>query len=248
MPLKNRQLQGVIIESDAATADHLETILASSCPSVFTAARFNSIDSALNWLTSHQPDLIFTNTRVGGDSAFRLSDHPNISARVIYTSENEQDAFKAFQHQGSGYLLHPVKPDELTQVLNRLSLQGSYENRSSSSGICYQRRFLVRSGNELKPLTDSAIAYLFVQGRHIVIVDMDGTQYLFDQTLESIESRLDPACFFRINRQIVLSYRAIQSLLPYSRGRLKVRTNPPFKDEMIVSIDRALSFKNWLSN
>lgn len=42
---------------------------------------------------------------------------------------------------------------------------------------------------------------------------------------------------------------AIQGMTAFSRGRVKLKLNPPADDEMetIVSIERASNFKKWLN-
>jgi DNA-binding LytR/AlgR family response regulator len=106
---------------------------------------------------------------------------------------------------------------------------------------------LVQSGKEILSIQADEIAYFYVQNRHLLITTMSEKTYLFDGKLEALETRLDPVQFFRINRQYIVSYAAIQKMYNYTRGRVKLITQPAAKEEMIVSIDRATDFKSWLN-
>jgi two-component system response regulator LytT len=149
------------------------------------------------------------------------------------------------------YLLKPIDADELNNALNKYEhlykdpaiyeLLGRISNR-------YQKRFLIQSGSTLDSIPDETIAYFYVEEKHLFICTLDGKKYLFDSTLESLENRLDPKLFFRINRQIIVSLHSIKKMHSHTRGRVQLETIPPFKEEMIVSIDRAPEFKIWLNH
>lgn len=59
-------------------------------------------------------------------------------------------------------------------------------------------------------------------------------------------SELNPARFFRVNRQYLVCTKAIVNVHVYPKSRLKLELNPPVKDLIFVSIDRVPEFKKWL--
>ena len=52
--------------------------------------------------------------------------------------------------------------------------------------------------------------------------------------------------FFRINRQYIARFEAIEAIHNYFKGKLKVDLRPAVKEEVLVSRDRAGLFKRWL--
>jgi DNA-binding LytR/AlgR family response regulator len=68
-----------------------------------------------------------------------------------------------------------------------------------------------------------------------------------DHNLDTLETMLDPQQFFRINRQFIISLRAIDEMKVYTKGRVTVRLKPEVKDVPVVSSERAADFKRWLA-
>jgi DNA-binding LytR/AlgR family response regulator len=67
-----------------------------------------------------------------------------------------------------------------------------------------------------------------------------------DHNLDALEQLLDPKDFFRINRQYLISLKAIEEMRTYTKARVLVKLNPPVKEQPVVSSERAADFKHWL--
>jgi len=53
--------------------------------------------------------------------------------------------------------------------------------------------------------------------------------------------------FFRVSRNFLINFSAIQDVIVYSSNRLKiVLTNRTEEDEILVSRERVSDFKNWM--
>ena len=72
--------------------------------------------------------------------------------------------------------------------------------------------------------------------------------YFMDQTLDELESVLDPSKFYRANRQFIVSFDAIKTVHKYHKGKLLVEVSPESKDEVVVSAEKATKFKQWLDS
>jgi DNA-binding LytR/AlgR family response regulator len=108
---------------------------------------------------------------------------------------------------------------------------------------------MVYIGNVMQTITANDIAYFKLQEkRYLFVVTNQQAQYMYDSSLELLESRLNPDDFFRINRQFIVSKKNILQLKQLDRGRFMVVTNPASKDDLIVSIGRSKSFKTWFNN
>ena len=67
------------------------------------------------------------------------------------------------------------------------------------------------------------------------------------RSLDRLEKQLDPARFFRLNRQVIVGFESIKELIAYSKSRVKVMVEPPFGEDAIVSSERSAEFKRWLA-
>jgi DNA-binding LytR/AlgR family response regulator len=75
---------------------------------------------------------------------------------------------------------------------------------------------------------------------------MEGRNYPLDHALDTLEELLDPAVFFRINRQYLVNYHAIDKISVLSRSRVAIHTKPPTEEPLMVSTARTHQFRLWL--
>ncbi|RZK62044.1 MAG: LytTR family transcriptional regulator, partial [Hymenobacter sp.] len=111
----------------------------------------------------------------------------------------------------------------------------------------HKARFLVRQGETLLPLPTADVAWF--QSRHdtTTLATHDGRRFVVDYTLEQLEALLDPALFFRLNRQVLAQLPAVRRLVPHLGGKLLVELAPAITGgEVLVSKEKAPAVKHWL--
>ena len=101
----------------------------------------------------------------------------------------------------------------------------------------------------MKSVTVGDVAYFMADGKYLVLFTRDGQNYILDQTISGIETKLNPAQFFKINRKFIISYNSIKEMVKYSNSRIKIVLTPapPVGIEAIVSSERIQEFKQWLN-
>ncbi len=110
----------------------------------------------------------------------------------------------------------------------------------------YKTRFLVRQGEQLLPLPVAEAAWFLSRNETVTLVATDGRRFVLDYTLEQLEGLLDPARFFRLNRQIIAQLPAVRRLHPHFGGKLLVELHPAPAEETLVSREKASAVKAWL--
>ena len=113
-------------------------------------------------------------------------------------------------------------------------------------GRPYKTRFLVRQGEQLLPLPVAEAAWFLSRNETVTLVATDGRRFVLDYTLEQLESLLDPAHFFRLNRQIIAQLSAVRRLHPHFNGKLLVALHPAPTEDVLVSREKAPAVKSWL--
>lgn len=111
----------------------------------------------------------------------------------------------------------------------------------------YQKRFLVTSGQKIKSIPTEQVAYFMTEGRYSKLVTKSNEKYLIDQSLEHLEQKIDPNLFYRVNRQALVSFNAIDQMIVWSKSRVKLALQPACESDIIVSIDKSSEFKRWLN-
>jgi DNA-binding LytR/AlgR family response regulator len=91
----------------------------------------------------------------------------------------------------------------------------------------------------------SEVAYMYVRERGVFLKKKDGMDYAVDYFLDDLEKQLDPAQFYRANRQFLVSRSSIKEIEPYFNGRLMLMVKPEAHTPVIVSKEKATHFKRW---
>lgn len=66
--------------------------------------------------------------------------------------------------------------------------------------------------------------------------------------MEDIENELDPAYFYRVNRQFIVHKDAIENIKYYFNGKLILNVLPIFKEQVVVSKAKSTAFKKWINS
>lgn len=111
----------------------------------------------------------------------------------------------------------------------------------------YKKYFVVHAGAKSRYIPVVEIAWFIVTQKVTFLTTVDGTQYLYNETLEQVKEVLDPEAFFQLNRQLVASRKSIHSYERTKTRKLKVELQPPHNDPVFVSKIKATSFLNWLN-
>lgn len=110
----------------------------------------------------------------------------------------------------------------------------------------YKEIMLVSKGSQNIPIQTSQIAYYFRDGDYNFLRTIDGEDFVINQTLDELQQSHRPQHFFRANRQLLVHVQACAQFDLLEYGKLQLHVNPPFKEALIVSRERATNFRNWI--
>ncbi|MCF0060467.1 LytTR family DNA-binding domain-containing protein [Dyadobacter chenwenxiniae] len=245
----------VIIEDEARTARQLERMLRKYDPNIKLSATLPSVKEAVSWFNeSPLPDLVFMDIHLEDGLAFRIFEQISLTVPIVFTTAYDEYMLKAFKVNSIDYLLKPVDYDELAASIEKFrnlrpeqpnmnSLFRLIEARQSAS---YRERFMITIGHKIWSIDVSNVAYFFSEEKATTLVTIDDKHYPVEYSLDQLLTMVDPNHFFRINRQFLVSRRAIQHIHVYSVGRLKVDLIQSPKQDVFVSMSRLSEFKDWL--
>lgn len=250
----------LLIEDEYPAAERLQRLLWQADPAAEVLGVVRSVATARQWfLDNPPPDLILSDIQLADGLSFEIFDQVGLTSPIIFTTSYDEYAIKAFRVRSVDYLLKPIKLLELRAALAKYhDLRAAFSPVAGSqrlerlldslplTGRPYKTRFLVASGPQLLPLDIGEVAYFCTRHELTTLVARDGRRFVLDYTLEQLDKLLDPALFFRANRQLVLHLSAVRRLHPYFNGKLKLDLHPETADEMLVSREKAAPFKAWL--
>ncbi len=245
----------LIVEDEAAAVKRMQKLLAEVDPAIRTIGITDTVAATVDWLeTNERPDLAFFDVQLADGESFAVFDRVPVECPVIFTTAYDEHALKAFKVSAVDYLLKPVKRDELAAAIGRvrrLATVRDHRAMAAPAGGSLPsapiKRFLIRYGDHLRVVEPADVAYFHSLQKNTFLRTREGRDLPLDESLDRLEKQLDPEKFFRINRQVLAHFQSIRELLAYSKSRVKVKFEPAYADDAIVSSERSAEFKRWLS-
>lgn len=245
----------LVIEDEAAAYMNIKNLLMQADPQIEIEAHFDTVVDSVTWLRSHaMPDLIFMDIQLADGSSFNIFECVTIEVPIIFTTAYDQFAIKAFEVNSIDYLLKPITADAIERALDKFRRLNPANIRRSINQIDemvwnkeYIKRVLIPYKDKILPVKTTAIAYFYNTGGETKVTTLDGQSYPISKSLDSLMMKLDPASFFRVNRQFILSKEVIESITIWFDSRLKVHVSLPTEEPIFISKNRAAEFKEWLA-
>lgn len=246
----------LIIEDEPASAQRLKKLAEEIDPEIIILEVLDSIASAVDWLRGHtEPDLILSDIQLADGLSFEIFKEITISCPVIFTTAYDQYAIQAFKVNSIDYLLKPIKKTELAVAIRKFKkIQPSspkidlalLTSMIGKEGNDYLKRLMIRIGQQIKVVEVKDIAYFYIEEKIVFAVSITKDRHPMDFSLDHLEKQLDPERFFRINRAFIISLESIQTMITYSKARIKIWLKPPCDLESITSTERSAEFREWL--
>lgn len=254
-------MRTIIIEDEYPAAERLQGLLKKVDPGLTVLEVLDSVSSAKSWLTNNLlPDLIFSDIQLSDGLSFEIYESVPVRCPIIFTTAYDEYAIKAFKVKSIDYLLKPIKEGELADALDKYysfhedftpakaqtQMESLLEILKPKPQENYRSRFLVKGHDQLIPVPVEEIAYFYTTQDIVYLIKRDGRRHAVDFKMEQLVEMLDPAQFYRLNRQYICQLSAIRSIHPFFNGRLKLALHPEPSEEVVVSREKAKSFRAWL--
>lgn len=110
-----------------------------------------------------------------------------------------------------------------------------------------KNRILTYLRDKLIAIDVENIAYIYTENSITSVICFDGKKYVSNSSLEELIQSLDNVLFFRANRQYIISINGVEEILRYGNSQLKIITKPVSETTIIISKNKASSFKKWLN-
>lgn len=178
----------------------------------------NNADEAKQLLESAEPDVLFLDIHLPGQNGFELLESLDEIPPVIFTTAYDEYAIKSFEYNAIDYLLKPIKQDRLEKALVKLNLNNDRDKKSFST----DRQVFVKDGDKCWFVKLSDIRMFESVGNYSRVYFEEGKP-LIHKSLNYLEKALDPAVFFRVNRQQIINLEHIGKLDSWFNGKLKIR-------------------------
>ena len=246
----------LLVEDEKPAAKKMARLLEQTAPDAELLTTTETVEETVNWLQEHQePDLILMDIHLDDGLCFEIFDTVKISSPVIFTTAYDEYAIRAFKVNSIDYLLKPVNEDDLQKALTKYRAihekynhgQAGYQHLLQELSPAYKSRFLLKIGSRYKSISVNHIKYVFSSEGNVFLQSIEGQAFALEFSLDQVQRLLDPAFFYRINRNCLIRIDAVEEMVSYSSSRLQLHITDEKPQEMfVVSRDRVPEFKRWM--
>lgn len=246
-----------IIEDEIPAQINLKRILKQNFDDVEFVGEADSVKSSVQWLKNpkNEADIIFMDVELSDGVCFEIFKKVDVTPKVIITTAYDNYAIKAFKVHSVDYLLKPIDSDELVAAVERC--KASTNDRGGADiyqrlfslpiNSTYKQRFVIKIGDRILIVKVEDIAYFMSRDKTTYLVNHEGKSYIVDQSLDMVETQLDPSQFFRISRACITHINSIKVVNRHFSGRLKITLEPKVDEDIFVSRIRTNDFMRWIN-
>lgn len=248
----------LIIEDEPLVAVSLINLVKELEPNAVIEGPLASVKDATEWLTKNAlPDLILSDIQLSDGISLDIFSNNKPSCPIIFTTAYNEYAIRAFKVNSIDYLLKPIEKTELENAFQKFYLmQSKFSNdtylqqmkelfTNFQQSKQFKERFAVHLGRSvtLVPVEDVA---LFVKEELIFLINRDGQKFITDyRSLDEVEELLNPAAFYRVNRQNLVHLPFIESYRGDNTGKITLKLRGIKATDLVVSKDKAADFRKW---
>ncbi len=240
-------MKAVIIDDERLARNELRRLLAKH-PEVEVVGEAADAGAARERVAALKPDLLFLDVQMPGDDGFALLEslEPPLP-QVIFTTAFDEFAAKAFDFNALDYLLKPVDPARLAAGLEKLKGRGGVGGVGEAgrpARLTPEDKVFVREGERCWFVELKSIRLMESEGNYTRL-HFDEVQPQLFRSLNAMEERLDPKCFFRANRRQIVNLSWVDRIEPWFSGGLLVHLKGGLKVEL--SRRQAQAFRERMS-
>lgn len=214
------------------------------------------VSEAVAFLRTHPaPDLILSDIELLDGNVFSLFGQVAVSSPVVFVTAYDSFLVEAFAQNGIGYVLKPVQYAAFAAALQKFErLRQAFQGPALAALAAayaapaphYKQRLLSKARTGLYMVEVADIAYIQLRNGIAHAVDGQGRALPLSDSLSQLETQLDPALFFRLNRAEMVRLGAIERLEPYFNDTLVVHLRG-LPTTLTSSTHRTPELRKWLA-
>jgi two-component system LytT family response regulator len=213
-------IRALVVDDERLAREELRRLLAVH-PEVRVVGEAAGVDEAARLIEREQPDVVFLDVQMPGETGFDLFERAAVGARVVFVTAHDAHAIRAFDVNALDYLLKPVAPERLAETVARLRREAEPGNQPARRFTMADFVFLPVDGRA-RFLRVGGIVCVLASGDASEIVTADGARGRVPRSLKAWEDRLPEQQFVRIHRESMVNLQYVERIEEWSHESFQV--------------------------
>jgi len=227
----NGLIRTLVVDDEPLARERLRSLLAGE-PDVQVVGECGDGCQAVRAIEELRPDLVFLDVEVPNLDGFHILESvggDRVPA-VVFVTAYDQYALRAFDVRAVDYVLKPFGRERLQRALERARAQIARTRSSDLSAqlaalfegmrlgkASFLKRLVIKENGRLFFLGTADIDWVEASGNYVRL-HVGADAHLLRETMNALESRLDPEQFLRIHRSTIVNIERIKELQPWFHG------------------------------
>jgi len=209
-------MRALLVDDERLARLELRRLL-TSYPHIEIVGEAANIAEAESQIRALRPSLVFLDIEMPGGNSFELLDRLDLSEltpvpAIIFTTAFDRYALKAFEVHAMDYLLKPIAPQRLAEALTRIHEAATAKPQPDPvAPEPYLHQFFVRDGELCWMVKSEDLRLIESEGNYARLL-FGTNRPLILRSLQSLQQRLDPAIFFRANRNQIVNLKWVKQM------------------------------------
>lgn len=217
------KLKAIIVDDEPLARSFLERYCEKQ-GALEVMGSFPDSESALNYLTSNEIDIMFLDVEMPGDTGFVLLDKLQYMPKVVLTTSKTDYAFDAFQYHVTDYLKKPIAYNRFEDSIHKIT--ESFKNTTVETN---KEDIFIKTDGKFIRLSYQDILYIESMGDYVKYFTQ-AKHFLTHSTLKAVEEKMNPKQFLKVHRSYIVNMSKI----------IDIQDNTIVIDKKVIPISKAL--------
>jgi two-component system, LytTR family, response regulator len=211
-------IKAIIVDDERLARANLRKLLTAH-PDIEIAGEASSCIDAIYMINQCNPQLIFLDIQLNGESGFDLLERIDNSIKIIFVTAYDEYAIRGFEVNAIDYLLKPVNPLRLKVAIDRV-IKREKDEESDAKSYEYSDSIYVRLNKYSSGFIKiSSITFIEPVGNYSRIITAEGKHCLVLKTVKQWQEELPVDNFVRIHRSGIVNIERVEHIEKDSNTR-----------------------------
>jgi two-component system LytT family response regulator len=214
------QINTLIINKNSDTLTLLEKFVEENFMIMKIIGDTTSINEGIKLIKLKKPEVVFLDITFKDDSFFEMLDQLEFKIpKLVFISEHERDAVKAFKYNAVDFILKPIEFNNIIlaiyKVIKTLQMERSFQDQKINNINILNTQsqsndyVAVASLDKIELIAMSEIIFCKADGKYTNFHLPGGKNIMSSKNLGEYTTILDPNYFFRIHHSYIINLRHI---------------------------------------